>query len=271
MWDSISAARRLIELRGPQSADVFRALVAREPETPWPLILLHEAGGKAVLEDIRLAAKDKSIRVRATAYGILRGEGEPGVVDMALADLAGMKELPETSRFGNALLEFLAGSDDDRAVLAVARLMLSPQKHVVVDAREATLQANRADKITPRRLRMILPYVASTLNDQKREAGYHLRAAQWIIEAAKLPIGWPTTGGAALYDQAVSKVKAWWEAHRQEYPEVNASPASQPAPQTAAHGASTRPAETSANDSAGVSSLRNARGPRRRTGDWFAA
>jgi hypothetical protein len=39
----------------------------------------------------------------------------------------------------------------------------------------------------------------------------------------------------------------------------------------APHGASTRPAETSANDAAGVPSLRNARGPRRRTGDWLAA
>jgi hypothetical protein len=48
---------------------------------------------------------------------------------------------------------------------------------------------------------------------------------------------------------------------------IPAPPVGDPAPD----GASTRPAETSANDAAGVSSLRNARGPRRRTGDWFAA
>jgi len=233
MTDTIAMSRRLIELRGAKCADVFRIFVGQEPNTPWPLILLHEAGGKAMLEDARHATKSRNLRVRATAYGILKKEGEPGVVDMALADLASMKEMPETHGFGNALFEFLAGSGDDRAVLAVARLMVSPAKHVVVDAREATLRANPPDKITPPQLRLILPFVAATMYDPKIEPGYHCRTAEWIIRAAKLPIALPKDDDPESLTRAVQQVKLWWEAHSKEYPSIPAAesqPVSQPAP-----------------------------------------
>ncbi len=76
LWSRLSAAERLIELEGPGSVEFFRQRRRSEPDNGHIVRLLWQAGGRAVLEDVRAAARSPSAEVQAAAKAVLKAAAE---------------------------------------------------------------------------------------------------------------------------------------------------------------------------------------------------
>ena len=72
----------------------------------------------------------------------------------------------------------------------------------------------------PATVKMLMPYVASALQNEKFSTDARYWAAYWIVRTAKLSIPSPEASTPAVRKAAVAAVSAWWATHKDEYPKA---------------------------------------------------
>ena len=223
----LGSAERLVELEGAKSVEFFRQRLKAEPTNAHIIRLLWKAGGEAVLEDIRAKTSSKSPATRASAYRVLVRAGVDGTVEAVLkeieAEIEGM-EGPSASRQRDYVSSFvysLAHSGRSEAVLAAARLIEHDDPKVGYQAFRQVMYAHRAKQgLAPATVKMLMPYVASALQNEKFSTYARYWAASWMVKAAKLSIPLPEAPTPATRKAAVAAVSGWWAKHKDEYPKA---------------------------------------------------
>ncbi len=228
-WSHIEAGERLIELEGPRSADFFRERLRAEPDDPWVIHLLQQAGGKAVLDDIRPKASHRDVYVRVQAYRALFEAGEHEVLRKATEDLG--SALAGTNReTAEVLLDFLARCGDRAAIEAAAHVINHSKPEFAADAVKAFFNALTGEnKPAPKLRPAVFREMAAALDNDKTKG----MAAAWMITAAQLPIEyrWGPDVSRVETADAVARVKEWWTEEGASYVEElsRGMPATRPA------------------------------------------
>ena len=225
MANRLGSAERLIELEGAKSVPFFRQRLAAEPANGHLVRLLWEAGGEAVLDDVRAKTSSKSPAMRASAYRILARAGVDGTVEAVLREIEAAIKGMEGASAGRQLdhvsgfVSALAYSGRAEAVLAAARLIEHEDPKVGYEAFRQVMYVHPVQKVlAPATVKMLMPYVASALENGKfsPDAGYW--AAWWMVKAAKLSIPLPEDPAPAARKAVIAAVSGWWAEHKDEYP-----------------------------------------------------
>ncbi|GMU20082.1 MAG: hypothetical protein AMXMBFR13_01830 [Phycisphaerae bacterium] len=209
MLTQIRSAERLIELEGAQSVDFFRERLKAQPDSAHVIRLLWQAGGPAVLDDIRPKLDHPDLYVRVQAYQGLLQAGERQVMQKAISDLNALLE-GETLGKLDSLLWFLIRSGDQAGVRAAAEAINHAKPDVAARVAHEFLNALTGQAQPAPALRSaVFREMAKALDREPARAA----AAFWIIKAAALPI--PTerllSAPAADVNAAVDRVKTWWK------------------------------------------------------------
>jgi ankyrin repeat protein/beta-lactamase regulating signal transducer with metallopeptidase domain len=211
--NQVKAAERLIEIEGAESTDFFRQLLKAEPECYHLVGLLWQAGGKAVLDDIRPKAASGNFFVRMAAYRALMEAGEPGIVERLISELDEFVKKPRD--YDRRLIDLLILSDRQEGVLAAARLLGHENADVVEMALASfKVMLETKDMPSPGVRPLVFPYMASKLDaDAKGQPASEWQkqvAADWLIKAAGLPYTWPSEPSKTEYEAVVEHVRSWW-------------------------------------------------------------
>ncbi|MHC4717625.1 MAG: hypothetical protein ACYS5V_11695 [Planctomycetota bacterium] len=222
--DHLGSAERLVELEGAKSVEFFRRRLEAEPTNTHLIRLLWKAGGKAVLDDIQAHTSSKSPAMRASAYRVLLRAGVPGTLEKAMKDLEAALGSPRREHLAGVLAA-LAYSDRSEAVVAAARLIGHEDPKVGYEAFRQVMYAHRTGKgLAPATVRMLMPYVASALRNEKFSTGARYWAAWWMVKAAKLSIPLPEDRTTAACKRVIAAVSRWWARHKDEYPKAARAP-----------------------------------------------
>ncbi|MHC4332320.1 MAG: hypothetical protein ACYSUV_01045 [Planctomycetota bacterium] len=209
----VKAAERLVEIEGAKSTDFFRQLLKAEPDCNTLVRLLWQAGGKAVLDDIRPKVASGSFYVRMAAYRALMEAGEPGIVERLISEVDEFVKKPR--QYDRRLIDLLIVSDQEEGVLAVARLLRHDKAEVVETALISfRVVLETEDMPSPNLRPLVFPYMALNLdadpNGQPASDWQKQVAAGWLIKAAGLPFTWPSEPSKAKYEGVVEQVRSWW-------------------------------------------------------------
>ncbi len=208
----IKAARRLIALEGPRSLDFFRRRLEAEPDQPFVLELLWEAGGKQALDDVRACVESEDDSMRITAYDIFLKVEHPGIVETILAEYRERtKSRFAKDRASSALPSLLLRSGSIEAREAVCRVLRDGDAPDASNALRA-LQYAGGD--------WAAPHIAGRLDDARNGSRGNLRwrlcdeAARWLASKYDLKIPIAGTDSIAKRDAQVARVRRWWEENR---------------------------------------------------------
>lgn len=219
MWDRIEISRRLIELQGDKSTNFFRERLKQEPDNPWAVSLLWEAGGKAVIEDIRPKVRHEDFYVRAAAYRALVQVGDSSIVDTIIQDLhRALQQADEKPFYHRGLISVLARGGEEKAVLAAARCILH-RNQMVAESTMVSFQTalQRENKPSPELRRVVFPYMAAVLDNEDLKHW----AAWWLINAGQIPIEYAShEKSVAERGKMIQQIKIWWQEHKDEYPHL---------------------------------------------------
>jgi hypothetical protein len=217
MWDRTEISRRLIELQGDQSTSFFRERLKQEPDNPWAVSLLWEAGGKAVIEDIRPKVHHEDFYVRTAAYRALVEAGDSNIADTIIQDLhRALQQADEKPFYHRALISVLAQGSEEKAVLAAARCILH-QNQIVAESTMIAFQTalQRGNEPSPELRRVVFPYMAAVLDNEDLKYW----AAWWLINAGQIPFEYVSDEkSVAERDRMIQQIKLWWQEHKDEYP-----------------------------------------------------